>query len=349
MPRTLTNNRNLPLPIFLAIKGDTYVSRGDISTTTLIDAPYYRILKKYNHYEEDASESIWALMGSAIHSVIERASSHELGYNFIPEKQMSIKISGYSYGEIELTGTSDIIEKFDDTDSTGQVILHDIKNIFVWVAKLGKNSSAYKKWVLQLNIYRYLIYKCLNYDVVQIFVHAFIRDWNRNRSEYMPGYPEYPSETFDIPVYSFDSIEKYIRSRVDLHFIAEQKYLAGEEIPVCEPDDRWMRPEVWKIKKHGAKRSLKNFVIKDDADALNARVFFEEKSKSEPKLTIEVIEGEDVRCVNYCAVNMYCKYYIKKYVETKELESKKLNNAGGTDEFIQDSPDSKGPEFEFDF
>jgi hypothetical protein len=347
MPRTLTNKRGLPLPLFLAIRNDQYEARGHISTTTLIDSPYVRALKKYNHYEEDASDGVWALMGQAIHSVIERVGASFEGREFKAEEKLMIKTTGIEYKhEVEVSGTSDLIEIPEIEVVPGGVILHDFKNVFVYVAKQGVASPAYKKWTMQLNIYRYMIKECLGLEVTDIFVHAFIRDWNRNRSEYTEGYPEYPVETFSVPVYSHKSILEFIKRRIDLHFITEEKYRTGRvnEVPVCEPEDRWARPEIWKMLKFGGKRSLKNFVIKDDADRLNAKAYFTQKSQEVKELTIKVEPGEDVRCVNYCAVNKFCSYYKETYVkENKEQPTVREPDAPAIQE--PDEPKAFGIEF----
>ncbi len=312
MPRQLTNKKELPLPLYLAIKNDQYEARGHISTTTLIDAPLPRILKKYNSYEEDAAEMIWSLYGQAVHAIIERiqVGQNFTGSAFMPEEKLLIKTTGNLFPhEIELSGTSDLIEIKNDKS----VVLHDFKNVFVYTVKQGVSSPSYKKWTLQLNIYKYLIKQCLNLDVNEIQVHAFVRDWNRSKSEYTEGYPEFPVETFQIPKYNDESILKYIKSRIDLHFPQEADYKVGKEIPHCSEEDRWARPEVWKMMKLGGKRSLKNFVIKDDGDRTNAKAYFATKSQEVPTLVIEVVPGEDVRCVNYCPVNKFCRFYKEKY------------------------------------
>lgn len=346
MPRILTNKKNLPLPLYLAIKNDTYEMRGNISTTSLIDAPLPRILKKYNQYEEDAADSIWALYGQAVHSVVERVGTAFEGVTFKPEEKLLIKTTGNTYQkEVEVSGTSDLIEICKDD----RVILHDFKNVFVYVAKQGVASSAYKKWILQLNIYKYMIKENLNLDVSEIYVHAFIRDWNRSRSEFTDGYPEYPVETFTIPCYSNKSMLDYIKKRIDLHFPLEEDYRTGKEVPTCEEDDRWSRPEVWKMIKLGGKRSLKNFVIKDDADKTNAKAYYNLKSKDEPKLTIEVVKGEDVRCVNYCPVNKFCKYYKANYGEQTELQKRKEEQGVGGTNVSEISVTSKKSEATVEF
>lgn len=337
MPRILTNNNNLPLPLYLAIKNDTYEARGDISTTTLIDAPYIRLLRKYNTYTEDASENIWSLHGQAMHAVVERIGSNFERTKFMPEEKLMIRTSGIEFKrEVDVSGTSDLIE----IDENNRVILHDFKNIFVWTAKQGTSSSSYEKWTKQLNIYRYMIKECLNLEVEEIKVHAFIRDWNLGKSERTADYPPYPAMTFDIKPYSHASILGYIKKRIDLHFLAEENFKSGRDnmVDVCEPEDRWARPTVWRLVKLGNKRALKNITIRDDADELNAKATYAELAKKNSTLTIDVVKGGDTRCESFCPVNMFCKYYQKEYVE-KESEKREEGgeNQSGTGRDIQET------------
>src|SRR5258708_5804844 len=71
----ITNNYNLPQPLVEAIKADSYEVSGDISTTTLINSPRIRMLKKMygRELEEDVSGYLWAIMGTCIHNILERS------------------------------------------------------------------------------------------------------------------------------------------------------------------------------------------------------------------------------------------------------------------------------------
>lgn len=74
---TIINKDNFPLPMFKALCNPAYTSEGDISATSLINSPRVRILKKYTTYEISATDNLWALFGSSVHHVIERATETE--------------------------------------------------------------------------------------------------------------------------------------------------------------------------------------------------------------------------------------------------------------------------------
>lgn len=341
MSRILTNKTNLPLPIYAAIKNDSYVPHGDISVTTLIDSPYLRLLRKYNEYEEDASEMIWAVMGQALHSVIEKAGKKLDGSFFYPEFKMELKV-----GDTILSGTSDLIEKreypmMSNEDLVvgvgSELSIHDYKNIFVWSAKLGKESPNYKHWLLQTNIYavmaKYGKYvrmvdgkgvaseKKIGLNIDKIFIHGFIRDWKKSEMKRMDNYPKAATITLEVEVLPEEQVIAYIRERIKLHFEAEKKYLAGEEISHCTEEERWTRPETWRVMKIGGKRALSGgvFTIKSEDDKKQVAEFYAANAeKYKGLLKIEKTEGEDIRCSDYCSVCQFCSYYKSKYNEYGE-------------------------------
>jgi hypothetical protein len=95
----------------------------------------------------------------------------------------------------------------------------------------------------------------------------------------------------------------------------------------------------------GKKRSMKNFIINDDADVINATAYFNEKSKENKDLVIDVVAGEDIRCIDYCPVRGMCNYYKKTYGEKAE-ESKVGEGADGD---IQGTSPNKEYELVLDF
>ena len=76
----ITNKLNLPPAIYNAVCNDTYDTHENVySATTLLKDPCEIILinRHAAEIEEDASESLYALLGSALHEVLERAKEDE--------------------------------------------------------------------------------------------------------------------------------------------------------------------------------------------------------------------------------------------------------------------------------
>ena len=71
----ITNRMNLPQPLVSAIERDPYVRVGDVSVTSLAKSPRQFWLERRHaeEIEEDASDRIWALLGSIGHKILERA------------------------------------------------------------------------------------------------------------------------------------------------------------------------------------------------------------------------------------------------------------------------------------
>ncbi len=71
MPLKIVNKHGAPDEVFKAVSNDDHVNKGDISVTTLIDAPRIKMLKDKHDYEQDVMDMIFMQLGTAWHSVME--------------------------------------------------------------------------------------------------------------------------------------------------------------------------------------------------------------------------------------------------------------------------------------
>jgi len=74
----LTNKHKLPQPVVDAVNSYEYKPHsGKISVTELIDSPRVRQLKSRHHGEmsEDVSDRLYALMGQAMHKILEESNN----------------------------------------------------------------------------------------------------------------------------------------------------------------------------------------------------------------------------------------------------------------------------------
>lgn len=315
MPRKLTNESNLPSPLFYAIKNDTYEARGDISVTTLIDSPYIRLLKKYNNYEEDAADSIYSLLGQGVHHVVERVGkAHEKG-KFFPEFKMELDVEVEIFGKptvIKVTGTTDLVEKTDE----GKTIVHDFKTTSVF--KCMKSNSGDRAWTMQLNFYSAMLYEMAKlkekeFIVDELYIHAIIRDWSKMKARFSSDYPKMPVQTFRIPKYRHESVMDSLKKRIQIHFETESLFKRGEDINSCNTEERWSRPETWRIVPVGGKRSVRNFEINSKQDEQDAIIYLSQKNNEGKPYILDKQPGEDIRCQEYCSVCQFCKYYKATY------------------------------------
>ncbi len=349
MPRILTNKFGLPNTLFQAISYDTHKLAGDISVTTLIDAPQVRLLKKKHTYEEDVVDGLYALMGTALHHILERANIKsarkrafittaetimmEADKMATSDKEASDRLrSGANwifslipifFPEIgdryvyEITMQLQVGDKvlsgtFDLYDKeTG--ILYDYKfcSTFQYTA-----PGANVKWERQTNIYAYMLKEQHGFNVTAIKIVALFRDWNRFGFTKNKDYPDRQVKEINVKLYPREEVFKYIVHRMELHTKAE-----NGDIPECNGEERWSSADMFAVKQGTVKRAVRVFDSKVAADTF----IIENKNSYEipggkGKLWIEVRVGGSRRCEEYCPVAQFCE---QRKRELAKIESYK--------------------------
>lgn len=285
-----TNNYNLPEPLYRAICNDTYVKRGDISVTQLIDSPRVRQLKgkHYDEIQEDAIDMVWALFGSATHSIIERAVVDSDRY--LSEVQLQMD----HLGKI-LSGTADLYDKETKT-------LYDFKVTSVWAVTL---KNDFWQWEAQLNTYAYML-RLIGYEVETIRIVAILKDWKQGEADRNYSTGKYPSKQISevaLAVYSQKAMSKYIDRRMKAHF--EIDY---DNLPECNEKERWAKPSTYAVKDPTKKRALKVCSSQKEAEDYIKQI------GREGDLIIELRQGKDTRCEGYCSVAPFCSQFKDKKI-----------------------------------
>ena len=95
----ITNRLNLPEGFARAVSNEKHNAPGSLSATTLIQGVKQIILtdRHWDELEDDVSDRIWAIFGSAVHSLMESEGEHDFA-----EQRMAFRI-----GDITVTGTID--------------------------------------------------------------------------------------------------------------------------------------------------------------------------------------------------------------------------------------------------
>jgi len=319
MATILTNKHDIPEVFFKACLIDKHVTRGDISTTQLIDAPQIRRLRAEHDIEEDVSDRIWMLFGTAVHHVLERA---EIGHfqarhlmeaaeilnegsedeqkvaqwiikktkdkfpevfqsKDLIENTMSIIVDGW-----EISGT---IDKYDFERKT----LQDYKVTGSWAYVY---EEAKKKWYAQQNIYAYML-RQNGYEVNNAEIIAVFKDWSKFNGMRNKDYPKSPVMSIPVKLLPDEDILKYLKSRVRKH----KASVAGDNIP-CTAKERWATSEQWAVKKPNGKRAVRVLPTEELADAFIA----ENEGFSYSGLYKEFRPGEQKRCDSFCPVRELC-------------------------------------------
>jgi hypothetical protein len=167
------------------------------------------------------------------------------------------------------------------------------------------------EWVLQQNIYRWMVEKLSGKKVTSIRICAFIRDWSRRESRTNPNYPQASAQMVIIPLMPIEEIEAYVRERIDLHRHARVSADWGEELPLCTDEERWSRETKYAVKKEGRKTAIRVLDTQEEAMAVLSEM--PEKDIVSAKVFIEIRKGESVRCTgNFCGVSQWCSQFIKE-------------------------------------
>lgn len=233
----LTNLHGLPDALVAAVRNDPYAGGGDISVTKLIDSPQRRALgKKYRDIVvEDVSERVWALMGQAVHTVLERANTTSL-----VEKRLFADVGGW-----KLSGQFDRIHLQDG-------LMQDWKVCSVYKAE------GDIQWERQLNVLRWLAQKN-GIQVDRLEVVAIFRDWKLSESRRKTTYPSAAVKAIEVPVWDLNTALDYIESRINLHQRAE----SGDSVE-CSDEDRWYSGSTFALMKTGGKRAIKVSPVRED-------------------------------------------------------------------------------------
>jgi len=196
----LTNKFNLPDPIVNAVQNQGYTpGSSDITVTQLIQPPLIRQLRIQhdNDIEEDASDRVWALFGTAVHHLLEMAYK---GRTARVEERVYAEVSGWKLG-----GAFDVLEGSS---------LSDYKVTSVY------SSDGKIEWERQLNVLRWLLHKN-NTEVTKLSITAIFRDWRPREAQKNPDYPRRPIMTLPVRMWTLDEAEAYVKERIALHQLAE--------------------------------------------------------------------------------------------------------------------------------
>lgn len=290
----ITNKYNLPEVYVKMLQVPTYnKGKAHLSATELLQPPQLVQLRKklWNELEEDVSDALFKLFGTAFHLMMEQ----NVLPNEVSEERLHATLNGWN-----ISGAIDRQR----IDSDGVVIM-DYKTVGVWAVMNTKID-----WEQQLNIYAWLVEHVKKIPVKKLEIHAFIKDWNRRDSKNKEGYPKASIEVIDIPLWSFEVRENFIKERISLHSNAALASEIGEDYAPCTPVEMWEKPTMWAIKKAGNKRATNVCLTLEDAEAKK-----EELGKG---YEIEVRPGERTRCAEFCQVSGGCKQY-QEYL-TKQTE-----------------------------
>jgi hypothetical protein len=280
----ITNKHNVPQTIVtLANRNDYSKGNADYSVTEIISPPRIQRLRKkhYSEMEQDVADMLWQMMGSALHVVAERSEVP----NHINEERLFVEVDG-----VILSGAIDLQEQTADG-----VIITDYKFTSAWSLMNDK-----PEWEQQQNIYAYMVQTVKKEPVKSVRICALIRDWSRRDAMHKADYPQAPIQVIEIPLWSIEKTEKYIKERIDMHRESKVSADWGDELVQCTEEERWIRSTTYAVKREGRKTAIRVFETEQEAKDLAVK----------EKGFVEVRKGEAVRCTgNFCGVSQWCTQY----------------------------------------
>jgi len=287
----LTNNYNLPSSLVDVITAKNYdLTQSDplrIGVTTLNNPPRIRQLsvRHWNELTEDASNHLFRIVGDAIHYILAKTEQDK---RLIEEKITEV-IDG-----ITLVAKPDL---YDDDLKT----IEDYKVTVVWSVK-----SLKPDWITQLNCYAYMLTRA-GFEVKKAYINAILKDWSKMELLRFGGdYPSIPFKRMEVPLWSFEEQEKYIKERIALY--KSTLNLSDENLPICTPEERWSGEDRYAVHKGTNQRATKL------CDSMEEAIEYTESIKDNGnKYNIKKREGRNVRCEEYCSVNKFCSFYKMRY------------------------------------
>ncbi|RPJ39950.1 MAG: hypothetical protein EHM35_00925 [Planctomycetaceae bacterium] len=293
----ITNNFNLPAPIVRAVTfGQRKHRPGFISVTECIKPPQMRTLEIEHAAEitEDASDRLFALMGSAVHSVLERAMTD----NVFQEEFLSAEIGGWT-----VTGKPDLLEY--DVAADGY-LLSDYKMTSVAVFFGGVKAE----WEAQINCYSEL-FRLNGFPVGAAQIVVMLRDWSiGKKASGGDDYPPCPVLVLPVNLWPEEGQSNYLLARVRAHQLAQQ----GVEIPECTAEERWERPARWALIKVGNKRAHR---VVDTVEAAFAMMGL---LPDADKYQVHKRPGGSIRCESYCRAAPWCDQWAAIEAAQKEAD-----------------------------
>jgi hypothetical protein len=250
----ITNKLNLPQAIVeVAMKNnEDYVFNPNSFGVTTLLKPIREIIlsRKYrDNIEQDVSEMINLLFGSAFHKMFEE----------LQEKDV-LKEQKVSYEVLDNMFLSGIYDRY----NTKTFTIEDYKTSSV-------NKNDFSDYKMQGLMYAYLLRKNGLY-VENIKFYVFYKDYK----QYMKD--KLPIEVLEWQVHSSElqDIERIIKEKFKA--LKDNHNVDDDKLPMCSDKERWYSGEKYAIMKHGSSKAIKVFDNEQEAKDYGIGDYIEKRS-----------------------------------------------------------------------
>lgn len=295
----LTNKQNLNEAIVRAIKRDWYSGsneKRDYSVTQLLNPPkiFHLINRHRDQIVEDVGDKMFMLMGSAMHSILERANDSDAEFliierarkffNWIHENpnieksQLETMFISQLIGEDSSLG--DLLQsisqdrflvekrfKYTTKGGHGKIIsggidlydretrtLHDYKFTSIWTWIYRNRPDSRKEEWIEQTNMYRLFLEKQGFEVDKIYINLLFRDYSKSAAKYEQDYPR-QIETMELPLLGLDVVERLIENKVAE--IEKYRVTRDDDIPPCTSQERWQQQDTYAVYKTGNKKASK--------------------------------------------------------------------------------------------
>lgn len=298
----LTNVNNLPEQFVNAVNVDYKPTERQYSVTTILNSVRQTILqRRYNdEIVDDVSNQIWAILGSAFHQLLENSqeSSNELKEEYLKQELSCLSDELKNYF---LSGKADLYNELEN-----KIVDFKTTSVFKFIKK------DFEDYKMQLLMYAWLFRK-IGFNVDKGEIIAILRDWQKSKAKIDKSYPQLQVQKvkFDFNKDDFDYIENFIKNK--FLELKENEGKPDDLLPMCSEEERWREPTKYAVKKKANKTASKIHSTLEEAEEHIRNL--EEKY---PNIyEIEIREGTDKKCLEYCSACQFCPYYKANYMEER--------------------------------
>ena len=273
---------SFPSPFVRAMSNSSYdKGRSTFTVTGLLSPPQRTWLGVNNERIETPYGSFSALLGTAVHSILE--ANVDLAAGERAEERMFAEMHGVTV--------------------SGQMDLWENGTLFDYKTTRGVQDAMKPDHHKQANMNAYLA-KLNGVESDYIGVVYIQMDWSYMQSTVNPSYPQSPFRIFLEP---YD--EKLAKETFDKAIPDHIAALDGKPRE-CTRDEKWQRDDTYALMKPGAKRASKVCDSRAEAEA-----------EKKPSQIIQERPGERVFCSMFCGYSHVCPQFKRESMEIANANS----------------------------
>lgn len=288
----LTNKLDLPKPFVDAATSKHKYTPKRYSVSDVLGGTCEAVLKRRHsgEGEEDVADSVWRILGSAVHKILEEAESTE---SQLQENWFSVPIGDNGYA---LSGIFDLYDG-------------DTHTVTDWktCGTIKWQKQEFDDYRMQILIYCWMLrkngFEANNGEVVMI-----LRDWVKSKARADKEYPQFQVQkvSWKFTEEDFKEAERHVFDW--FANVTEQEKLDDSDLTPCSPKNRWHKDDKWAVVKDGVKRATRVLDDPDEAADMCDRL----SEKTGKPYHVEYRKGEDVKCEMYCSVAFSCPFHLNR-------------------------------------